>query len=485
MAHRLESDAGSFKDPAGRVYRLGGEADGMRIVRGLNRAAAATMERLLAEPFFSELVAAGQVVATAMANRADPDVRRVLGEGWHAAVEHEAVEFVTWPYEWPFSMLKDAALLHLLVLETSVRNGWLLKDATPFNVQWMGARPVFIDVPSFVPREDGAYWHGYRQFCATFLTPLLLTAHLGIPFQPLLRSRLEGIPPEEAVRYFSGLRRFRRGVRSHVWFPARAERRVRRRERRGRPARSHGDRQRQPTTLLLALMDSLKRLIGRLSCGPAHSDWSGYAGSHSYAAADFERKQDFVRRHSAARRPGLTWDLGANTGVFARIAARHSRLVVAADRDAEAVELLYREVRSGGPQNVIPLVLDVANLSPGQGWAGRERAAFDARRSPDLVLCLALVHHLRVAANIPLPRFVDWLRSLDAAVMLEFVGRDDEMFRKLVAHKTEDYADYTAENFERQVRRRFSVRDRLPLKGGSRELFLLEPAGCSSAPASS
>ena len=270
----------------------------------------------------------------------------------------------------------------------------------------------------------------------------------------------------------------------NIFARRRPERRVRRRERRGRPARSHGDRQRQPTTLL-ALMDSLKRLIGRLSCGPAHSEWSGYAGSHSYAAADFERKQDFVRRHSAARRPGLTWDLGANTGVFARIAARHSRLVVAADRDAEAVELLYREVRSGGPQNVIPLVLDVANLSPGQGWAGREWAAFDARRSPDLVLCLALVHHVRVAANIPLPRFVDWLRSLDAAVMLEFVGRDDEMFRKLLAHKTEDYADYTAENFERQVRRRFSVRDRLPLKGGSRELFLLEPAGCSSAPASS
>ena len=481
MAQRLDADPGSFKDPAGRVYRVGAEAE-PRILRGLNRAAAATLERLLAEPFFRELVTAGQVVRTALQDRDDPAVQGVLADGWHAAAEHAAVGFVTWPYEWSFSMLKDAALLQLRLLEISVRNGWLLKDATPFNVQWRGARPVFIDVPSFVPREDGAYWHGYRQFCAMFLTPLLLTAHLSIPFQPLLRSRLEGIPPEEAARYFSGLRRFKRGVLSHVWFPARAERGVRRREHRGRPARAHS-RQRQPQTLLLALLDNLRRLIGALSCGPARSDWSGYAGSHSYAAADFERKRDFVARHTAARRPGLTWDLGANTGVFAQASARHSRLVVAADSDADAVEMLYQRVRSSGPQNVIPLVLDVANLSPGQGWAGRERAAFAARRSPDLVLCLALIHHLRVAANIPLRLFVDWLRSLDAAVILEFVGREDEMFRKLLAHKTEDYADYTAANFEQQVRRRFLVRDRLPLKGGLRELFLLEPMRCPAAPA--
>ncbi len=172
------------------------------------------MGKLLAEPFFQELVDGGQVVATRLLHQEHPNARHVMEEGWSAAVEHEAVDFVTWPYEWPFSMLKDAALLQLQVLETGARNGWLLKDATPFNVQWMGARPVFIDIPSFVPWEEGEYWRGYRQFCATFLTPLLLTAHLGIPFQPLLRSRLEGIPPEEASRYFSGLGRVRSARRS-------------------------------------------------------------------------------------------------------------------------------------------------------------------------------------------------------------------------------------------------------------------------------
>ncbi len=468
----LIADGGSFKDPVGRVYRIPKEAGEGRVVRGLNGVAAAVMEKLLSERFFRRLVADGDIVKTVLLDGENPVARRVAEEGWSAAAAHEAVDFVTWPYEWPFSMLKDAALLQLRLLETSVRNGWILKDATPFNVQWLGARPVFIDVPSFVPWEAGEYWQGYRQFCATFLTPLLLTAHLGIPFQPLLRSRLEGIPPEEAVKYFYGLRRFKRGVLSHVWFPARAEHRLRRRREGARhPARS---RRRQPKTLLLALLDSLKRLVVRLSYGPASSDWAQYAETHSYEE-DFERKQDFVERHTAARRPGLTWDLGANTGTFSRIAAQHSRLVVAVDADQDAVELLYREARGGGPRNIIPLVMDMSNLSPGQGWAGHERAAFDQRASPDLVLCLALVHHLRVSANIPLALFIGWLRSLDATVIIEFVGRDDELFRKLIENKREEYADYTMQNFEAEAGRHFSIGDRLKLKGGKRVMFLLEP----------
>ena len=467
----LSVDGGSFKDPSGRVYRLDGPG-GARVVRGLNDEAAATIERLLSEPFFQRLVADGDVVRTSVLPGDDPAASRVVEMGWAAAVEHEAVDFVTWPYEWPFSMLKDAALLQLRLLDTAVRNGWMLKDATPFNIQWIGARPVFTDVPSFVPWEDGEYWRGYRQFCSTFLTPLMLTAHLGIPFQPLLRSRLDGIPPEEAAKYFYGLRRFKRGVLSHVWFPAKAERRMRSR---GAYAQGSGSSRRQPRTMLLALLDSLTRLVDRLSYGSASSDWSQYSETHSYEDEDFERKKSFVDRHASARRPRLLWDLGANTGTFSRIAARHSETVIAVDGDHDAVDLLYREVREEEEPNVVPLVMDLANLSPGQGWAGQERAAFDQRGSPDMVLCLALVHHMRVSANVPLSLYVEWLGSLDATVILEFVGRDDEMFRRLVENKTEDYPDYTAAEFESEVDKHFTVGDRLELKSGNRELFLLEP----------
>ena len=465
---KRRADGGSFRDPAGRVYLVAAEDGGSRVVRGLDRMAAAAMRRLLAEPFFRRAMDSGRVARTALLDAADPAARSVAEDGWAAAVEHEAVEFVSYPYEWSFSMLKDAALLQLSLVDEAARSGWLPKDATPFNVQWRGARPVFIDAPSFEPWRDGEYWRGYRQFCAMFLAPLLLTAHLGAPFQPLLRSALEGLPPEEAARYFYGRRVFARGVLPHVLFPAWAERRARRRRR--PPSRPR----RQPKVLLFSLVDGLTRLVRGLSWRAPDSDWARYAERHSYGA-EMTEKARFVDRHVSARRPRLIWDLGANTGVFSRISARSARTVVAVDSDLGAVERLYARARSGDGRNVLPLAMDIANPSPAQGWAGRERAAFDARGHPDMVLCLALVHHLRVSANVPLDRFLDWLRGLNATVVLEYVGRRDDMFAKLVERRTEDYADYDAGNFEREVRRRFRVRDRLALKGGARELLLLEP----------
>ena len=469
----LTADGGSFRDPSGRVYVFRDRAGEQRVVRGLTAASAATVERLLAEPFFRRMRDDGDVAHTRFLGPDDPVAAAVADHGWASAVEHDPVEFLTWPYEWPFSMLKDAALLQLRLLETCVQSGWMLKDATPFNIQWVGTRPVFVDIPSFVPRQDGEYWQGYRQFCSLFLIPLMLTAHLRIPYQPLLRSNLEGIPPEEAARYFQGLRRLKKGVPSHVWFPATMEARVRRRDAAGESAAS---RRRQPTTALLALLDALGRLVGRLSFPHASpSEWSRYSETHSYEAGDLERKMAFVAEHTSARRPRLLWDLGANTGVFSRIAARHAGTVVAVDGDHEAVDALYREAREGNQRNIIPLVMDLANPSPGQGWSGRERAPFNERRSPDMALCLALIHHLRVSANIPVSHFVEWLQSLNATVIVEFIDRDDEMFVKLAENKREDYADYTSQNFQAEVAKRFTIEDRMSLKAGKREMLLLEP----------
>ena len=337
---KRRADGGSFRDPAGRVYLVAAEDGGSRVVRGLDRTAAAAMGRLLAEPFFRRAMESGRVARTALLDAADPAARSVAEDGWAAAVEHEAVEFVTYPYEWSFSMLKDAALLQLSLVDEAARSGWLPKDATPFNVQWRGARPVFIDAPSFEPWRDGEYWRGYRQFCAMFLAPLLLTAHLGAPFQPLLRSALEGLPPEEAARYFYGRRVFGRGVLPHVLFPAWAERRARRRRR--LPSRPR----RQPKVLLFSLVDGLTRLVRGLSWRAPDSDWARYAERHSYGA-EMAEKARFVDRHVSARRPRLIWDLGANTGVFSRVAARSARTVVAVDSDLGAVERLYARARSG------------------------------------------------------------------------------------------------------------------------------------------
>ena len=461
----LAADGGSFKDPSGRVYVLTDRAGDRRVVRGLTAASAVRLERLLGESFFQQMRDDGDVAHTRLSSPDDPVAAAVMDDGWASAVEHVPVEFLTWPYEWPFSMLKDAALLQLRLLETAVRAGWMLKDASPFNIQWVGTRPVFVDIPSFVPRQDGEHWRGYRQFCSLFLIPLMLTAHLRIPFQSLLRSNLEGIPPEEAAKYFHGLRLLKKGVPSHVWFPVRMK----------GWARRHDARQ-QPTTDLLALLDGLRRVVNGLSHAQASpSAWSCDRETHSYEPGDVERKMAFVEEHTSVRHPRLLWDLGASTGVFSRIAAPHAGTVVAVDGDHDAVDALYRETIEGSQRNIIPLVMDLANPSPGQGWAGRERAPFDERRSPDMALCLALIHHLRISASIPVSHLVAWLRRLNATVIIEFIGRDDEMFVRLAENTREEYADYTPQNFQSEVAKWFTIEDRMSLKAGKREMLLLEP----------
>jgi SAM-dependent methyltransferase len=463
-------DAGSFRDPENRVYRHGD-----RILRGLSAQAGDIYRKVAAEPFYAGFVERRMVVPTAELD-ADQDqgAAFVKADGWPVVLEHEAIPFISYPYEWSFSMLRDAALLQLDLIEDSIENGWTLKDASPYNIQWVGAQPTFIDIGSFEPRIDGEPWIGYRQFCSMFLIPLMLKAHLGIDYAPLLRSKLDGIPPLEAAKYFHGLSRFKAGAVSHVWLPAKVERSIATRERDRTPARQRRGGN-HSIAMVLGLIQGLKRTVRRLKWNVQHTDWSQYATSHSYQDEDFAAKVEFVSRHAAAHHRGSVWDIGCNTGTFSKLVAPHADFVLAVDGDHDSIEQLYAAEKAAGGTRILPMVMDLANVSPNQGWHGRERMALDNRRKPDLVLCLALIHHMRVSANVPIPLFLDWLASLGSSVIIEFVDREDEMFKKILANKTVDYADYTLANFVAEAEARFVIKDRQVLKSGHREIFLLEP----------
>ena len=473
---RLKANSGSFRDPVNRVYEIeaaNGESR-PRILRGLSAEALSNFQQLEGQGFYRQAVKRGQIVQTDVLAGDDADAQAVLADGWAGVVEHTAIGFVSYPYEWTFAMLKDAALLQLKLLETSLENGWTLKDATPYNIQWLGARPVFIDIGSFEPWVEGDPWVGYRQFCSMFLTPLMLRAHLGIDHLPLLRSCLDGIAPTEAIKYFPGLKRLRKGVLSHVYFPARVEASIASRERDAAPAQQRKA-PRQSKAMVVGLVQSLARLVTKLNCNIDHTDWSQYDRTHSYQSDDFEAKKAFVAKHAASGQRHYAWDIGCNTGTFSRIVGEHCEQVVSLDGDHDAVEQLYQAEKQNPQSNILPLVMNLANLSPGQGWDGGERMAFDRRRQPDLVLCLALIHHVRLSANIPNRLFLQWLRSLESDVIIEFVTREDEMVIKLLTNKKEQYADYNLEQFVAEASELFTIEDRQPLKGGKREIFYLRP----------
>jgi hypothetical protein len=354
-------DGGSFRDPDGRVFEVDGN-----IVRGLSAEGQADWQAFVDSGLLARLTEAGDLVDTTAADPVALDtLRSVDPEGaWVAALRHERLPFVSYPYEWTFSMLKDAALLQLRVTRDALASEIALKDATPYNVQWQGARPVFIDVGSFARAREGEPWLGYRQFCMLFLYPLLLEAYKGIPFQPWLRGSLEGIHPAEARSLLRGRDSLRSGVLRHVALHAKLERNhadgakdVR------RELREAGFDKR----LIEANLKGLEKLVTSLDPPAGPTEWSEYGATCSYSDEDTRAKEDFVRAAVLRRPRSLVWDLGANDGRYSRIAAEGSAYTIALDADRGVIDRLYRALREEGSNTILPLVGDVADPSPGLG----------------------------------------------------------------------------------------------------------------------
>jgi hypothetical protein len=465
-----KAEPGSFRDRDSRVV-----VTDDAIFRALSPEGATDWDALAASPLLDALIGKGDLVATREVGMESLEgAADLLPSGVSRVLEHDRIPFVSYPYEWPFSMLQDAALLQLDIGIAAVDEGLILKDATPYNVQFEGAKPVFIDVGSFEKIPEGLPWVGYRQFCMLYLYPLLFQAHKDLPFHPWLRGSIDGIQPIDAIKVFSLRDRLRRGVFLHASLHARLDRRANRSGPAGADA-AKKPRQVKPEAVK-AHMASMKRLVSRLRWKAGETAWSGYRQDNTYSDRDDEAKQAFVSSVVAAERPGLTWDMGCNDGAYSRLAAEGSEQVVAFDFDHATIEGLYRSLREEGNSKILPLVANLADPSPGLGWRGLERRTLPERGAPDLMLALALIHHVSISANIPLAEFLDWVRDLGSTLLIEFPKRSDPMVRALLANKQEGAnLDYELDNFEVELGRRFRVEQREELPSGDRVLFLARP----------
>jgi SAM-dependent methyltransferase len=455
-------EPGSFRDPDSRVV----VADG-RVLRALSPHGLEDWRALRSSPLLEALTSEGKVVKTRELEEAIP--ADVLHGEVAGTLEHEVVPFVSYPYEWPFEMLRDAALLQLELVRRAIEAGLMLKDASPYNIQFRGASPVFVDVGSFERLREGEPWIAYRQFCTLFLYPLLLSAWKGIPHQPWLRGNLDGISPRECRNLLSARDLFRRGALTHVALHARLERRH---ADRGGEVKTELKRAGFKKELILANVRGLERLISRLRPPSRDSMWSSYELTTTYSESDAERKRAFVAEAAAAVAPQLVWDIGCNEGRHARLAAERAEAVVAMDADPVVVGRLYEDLKRDGVTNVVPLVVDVTDPSPGLGWRLSERRPFTDRGAPDLTLALALVHHVSISGNVPVVEFVAWLRRLGGEVVVEFPTPDDPMVQRLLSRKRpHDHPDYNREWFEACLRERFDVLAVQELGGGTRVLY--------------
>jgi hypothetical protein len=455
----LTLESGSFRDKANRVFYVDG-----RVFRAISGTALEDWRLLSTMNFYLRAAAEGRIVGTC---QAPDDIVPESYRGWWAGVlEHDRIPFISYPYEWSFHMLRDATLLQLQLLDAALSENIIMKDASVYNVQWKGCRPLFIDIPSFVPWKEGQSWTGYRQFCQFFLFPLMLQAYGDMPFQPWLRGSIDGISVEQCVRPLSRYF-YKPGVLTDVILHAFFQKQYAGTSRRINDDFRHAG---FGKDIILSNVRRLTKIVKNLTWEPAASAWESYTDDCQYSEGGYASKIAFVQRFASRKRRQLAWDLGCNKGDFSRAIAPYAETVISVDADAKVIDGLYQDLRSNGPTNILPLVMNVADPSGGLGWLGRERKAFSDRQNPDLILCLALIHHLAITANIPTDEFIRWLAGFRSDLIIEFVQPSDPMAQKLLLNKEGDHQDYRKEVFLADLEQYFNVVDLMENNGGNRIL---------------
>jgi len=466
MLQHIE-EPGSFRDRNNLVF-YGSDS----VYRGLSKQACSNWETLISKPFYQKFMQMGKLIPTESIDPASEGLAPALIENWHAFLKHKPIPFISYPYEWSFGMLKDAASLQLDLLLASIEEDMILKDSSPYNIQWEGSCPVFIDIPSFEKLHPGAPWSGYGQFCQLYLYPLFLIAYKNVSHTSWLRGSLEGIEPEQMNSLMSLRDLFRPGVFLNVYLHAKAQ---------AKYSDTHRDVKKEiqksgfNKTLIQSNAQRLKTLVENLNWKTLKSEWSHYTICRSYTDRELETKKQFVLKASGKQRWKLVWDLGCNTGEFSRIVSENSNYVVAMDADHLAIERFYQDLKKEKNVSILPLVNNIADPSPNLGWRNLERKNLSSRGKPDLILCLALIHHIVITANIPLRSFIEWLASLGGALVIEFIDKEDSMVKVLLKNKVDNYTDYDLNHFEQCLKESFHIESSQKLKSGTRIIYFAIP----------
>jgi hypothetical protein len=446
----------SFRDPFGFVF----VRDGV-LYRQINELARRDYDQLFRSGLYEQLIRSGDLVPhEEVPTGISPDGRA------YRVIRPERLDFISYPYEWCFSQLKDAALLTLRLQKAAMAHGMGLKDATPYNIAFYHGRPVWIDTLSFEVPERRSPWVAYRQFCETFLAPLALISLVDVRLLELMRANIEGVPLDLASALLPSRSRIRPGLLMHVHLHATAQRRVRDRVPKRRAARFS-------ETALTGLIDTLEGTVRRLQWRAPETTWGNYYEATNYSRAAFAHKRDVVQGWIDGLSPTSVWDLGANDGTFSRLASSRGIPTIAFDVDPVVVEKNYLQAVKASDRHMLPLRLDLMNPSARYGWANAERDSLADRGPADLGLVLALVHHLAIGHNVPLQRIAEYLALICRSLVIEFVPKQDSQIQRMLASRVDIFDGYTKEAFEAAFSTCFAIEDAVRVEDSLRLLYLM------------
>lgn len=447
----------SFRDPSGQLFWYEGI-----LYRQINSTYREQYEQLMDSGLYRELVDAELLIP----HQEVSDVPCPEPAGAYKTIKPRFIPFISYPYEWSFSQLQDAALLTLAVQKKALDLKMTLKDASAYNIQFAGGKPVFIDTLSFEHYREGTPWVAYRQFCQHFLAPLALMSYRGHRLHQMLRVFLDGIPLDLASSLLPFATRLRFSLLSHIHLHARSQKHY-------AAKKTTAEVKKRSHFPMLGLIDNLESAVTSLKLRTATAEWTDYYEEKVFSAEYLEEKKALVSTFLERINPSLVWDLGANTGLFSRIASNKGILTLSLEIDPDCVEKNYKQVTRDKESSLLPLLLDLTNPSPSLGWENNERDAFVERGPADMVMALALLHHLAISNNLPFSKIAAFFRRICTSLIIEFIPKSDPRAKQLLLNREDVFENYTREHFETEFAPYFHTLEKRKLENSERMLYLM------------
>ncbi len=444
----------SFRDPSGFLF----DEDGI-LLRQVNKCYQKDYDFLMNSSLYDKLTSEGLLIT-----HKEHDSHKGFKPDCYKIIEPDLINFISYPYEWSFSQLKDAAITTLMIQKTALQHGMILKDSSAYNIQFQNGRPIFIDTLSFEIYHDGQPWGAYRQFCQHFLAPLALMSHTDIRLNQMMKIYLDGIPLDLASKLLPFKTKIRISLLMHLHLHTGAQKKYRNKG-------SASKNTKISRSNLFALIQSLLSAVRRLRLKGQNTEWGDYYSFTNYADQSFTHKKEIITGFIKAINPETIWDLGANTGEFTQIGSQYGIQCVAFDIDPLAVDSHYTYIRNQQIENILPLVMDLTNPSPSIGWNNKERMGFLQRPLPDTVLALALIHHLAISNNLPLNKIASFLSELSDNLIIEFVPKTDSQVQKLLESRKDIFINYNEETFVRDFELYFKIRAKETIAESNRVIY--------------
>ena len=456
-------DEGSFRDPAGQVFYHSN-----KVYRIVNQTGKKRIDFLNSKDLINKSSKNNFLIESRLLN--GQEIKDLGFKNEEIIFEHKKIPYVSYPYEWSFSQLKAAALHHLDFNLFLLDQGATLIDASAYNIQFIGSKPIFIDLLSIKEYIEGEYWYGHKQFCENFLNPLILTSKKGVQFNNWFKGNLEGIPTSDLNNLLNFLDKFSYNIFVHVYLLNKFENKYKDQNKEVKI----NLKRKFPKNNFISMLKQLRSFIKNLKPKKIKTVWENYSVANTYEKSEENEKVKIVKKFINENKFNKIIDLGCNDGFYSKIAVNeNTNFVVGFDYDPISIDRAFNDLKKN-QTNFLPLIFDATNPSSNIGWNESERKSFNKRVDFDALLALAFEHHLVIAKNIPLLDAINWLISLAPKGLIEFVPKNDETIQKMIKFKGDIFPDYNENNFKNCIEKKAKILSINQITSSGRKIYQYE-----------